>query len=192
MLKRILPFVPLIFILIACSIDGQLGPADVQALIHTLTATMWTPLPTTPTATPEPKTGRIVDALNSVLIGADPLGETIAAKYSVIDVLVVTEPPNNLSGILRIHVDCEWIYSDSCTLEDSFVRVMNVLRTNDKVKERISENVPLTTHTLQVVAFDRMIQKGMIAVPWQDASDYMNEKINGNQLGARIVRMVIP
>jgi hypothetical protein len=192
MLKRLLLFVPLVFFVACGSLVGEIDSSDVNAVIQTLTATMWTATPSTPSATAEPRTGKIVDSLNNAMMGTDPLAETIGKKFSVVDAQVITEPPNNLSGILRINVECEWIYSDSCTPEESFVALMHAFRSNDKVRERIAENVPVTVHTLQMVSFNHMNQEGMIVVMWQDVMDYMNEKINGNQLGARIVRMVTP
>jgi hypothetical protein len=127
--------------------------------------------------------------LNNTIQDVDPLAETIGSKFKVIDVRVITEPPNNLSGILRIDIECEWVYSDSCTLEESFVRLMYAFRT-DQVKASIAENVPATIHTLQMASFNAMHQDGMIVVFWRDVRDYMDEKINGNQLGARIIRII--
>jgi hypothetical protein len=133
-----------------------------------------------------------VDVLNNAIIGADPLAETIDARFSVIDVQVLREPTANISETLSIHIDCEWIYSDGCTTEESFVILINALTRNEKTIEKIIENVPQTVHTLQVVAFERMEEEGMIVVNWQDLLDYIAGRINGNQLGARIVRMAAP
>jgi hypothetical protein len=189
MLRRFLAFMPLIFFTACGSMDGYV---NLPAAIQTLTATVWTPLPTTPTSTPVPATGKIVDALNNALIGVDPLAESIGSRFTVIDAKVITEPPAGLSGILRIDIECEWIYSDSCTPEESFARVMRALRTNEKVRERIYETVPATIHTLQVASYNHMNPDGMIVVMWPDVLAYMDETINGNQLGARIVRLPIP
>jgi hypothetical protein len=188
MLKRWIVLAPLLFFAACGPIDGVNLPAAIQ----TLTATAWTPPPTTPTWTPVPPTGKIVDALNNAIVGVDPLAETIGSRFSVVDVRVITEPPNNISGILRIDVECEWVYSDSCTCEESFARVMRALRTNEKVRERIHESVPATVHTLQLASYNHMIPDGMIIVMWPDVLAYMDETINGNQLGSRIVRLPSP
>ena len=131
--------------------------------------------------------------MNVALIGAaDPLAETIGTSFRVIDAEVMTEPPNNLSAVLLIEMECHWVYSDSCTPEEAFIALMNAIRTNQEVKDRITENIPPTVHTLQMVSFNDMIREGMIIVAWQHVVDYMNENINGTQLGARIVRMPTP
>ena len=187
MLKRVLPFLPMI-LFIACTPDIS-NPEIQNAVIQSLTATVWTPVPPTPTFTPEPNTGKIVELLNNSMLGADPLAETIDAKFSVIDAQVVLDQSAGQAAILRIHVDCEWVFNDSCTPEQSFVMLIHAFTANDKVIEKICAQTPPTVHTLQLVAFNRMIQTGMIVVPWSDVMDYAYGKINGNQLGSRIVRL---
>ncbi|MEW6406455.1 MAG: hypothetical protein AB1649_32115 [Chloroflexota bacterium] len=192
MLKRWIAFVPVIFFVACGSQVGEINPPILTAVAQTQTAMLWTPTPVTPSATPEPDTANIVDVLNNAMIGVDPLAETIVARFSVIDVQVITEPTTSLSETLRIHIDCEWIYSDGCTLEESFVALIKALTRNEKTIEKITENVPQTVHTLQVVAFDRMMEEGMVVANWQDVLDYIDGRINGNQLGARIVRLAGP
>jgi hypothetical protein len=186
-MKRALPFLPLI-VLIACSPDIA-DPQVQAAVINSLTATVWTPTPVTPTSTAEPHTGKIVDMLNGVIVGADPLGETILAKYSVVDAQVLLDAPTQRALILRVHVDCEWIYSDSCTPESTFVVLMYALSENEKVMKRIQDQIPSTVETLEVVAFDRMAQTGVIHISWGDVWDFAEGNINGNQLGSRMIRM---
>ena len=111
--KRLLPFSFLV-LLIACSPDLS-DPAIQHAVIQTLTATALTP---TPSATPEPNTAGIVDILNSAVIGSDPLEETIAARFSVIDSQVLLDESTKQALTLQIDIDCEWIFSDGCTPED--------------------------------------------------------------------------
>jgi hypothetical protein len=186
MLKRLLPFVPML-VFVACVPDIS-SPEIQNAVIQSLTATMWTSTPATPTATPEPNTGRIVDILNNAMLGADPLGETIDAKFSVIDAQIILDEVTQQATILRIHVECEWVFSDSCTPEQTFVVLMHAL--TKKVLEKMSPQIPPTVHTLQVMAFDRMVQTGMVVSMWNDVMDYVTGKISGNQLGARITRLV--
>lgn len=186
-MKRALPFLPLI-VLIACSPDIA-DPQVQAAVINSLTATVWTPTPVTPTATPRPDTAKIVDILNGVIVGADPLGETIQAKYSVIDAQVILDAPTGQTLLLQIHLDCQWIYSDSCTPESTFVVLMYALSEHEKVMGRIQDQLPPTVETLEVVTFERMVQTGVIHVAWGDAWDFVEGNINGNQLGSRMLRL---
>jgi hypothetical protein len=188
MFKRLLPFLPMV-VFIACAPD--ISSPDIQnAVIQSLTATIWTPTPLTPTATPEPNTGRIVDILNNAMQGADPLGETIDAKFSVIDAQIVLDDVTQQATTLRVHVECEWVFSNSCTPEQTFVVLMRALTINEKVLEKISPQIPPTVHTLQMVAFDRMVQTGLVVSSWEDVMDYAIGRISGNQLGSRITRLV--
>src|SRR6266498_157031 len=121
MLKRLLPFVPIIF-LIACFPPTEgIDPAYSTAVIQTLTATMWTPTPVTPSATPEPHTGKVVEILNGVLVGSDPLAETMEARFTVLDAWIILDGQTNQARTLMINVDCEWVFTDSCTPERTFV-----------------------------------------------------------------------
>ncbi len=183
MLKRLMPLLPAL-IFIACSPDLS-DPAIQNAVIQTLTATAWTP---TPSPTPEPNTGRIVEILNNVMVGADPLAETIAAKFSVIDVQFLLEVASGQATAMRISVDCEWIYTNGCTPEATFVMLMHAFGANDRIIEKIGPQVPLTVQDVQVLAFDHMNPTGMILVKWSDVLEYAAGRINGSQLGSRIVR----
>jgi len=188
MFKRLLPFLPMV-VFIACAPD--ISSPDIQnAVIQSLTATVWTPTPLTPTATPEPNTGRIVDILNNAMLGADPLGETIDAKFSVIDAQIILDDVTKQATTLRVHVECEWVFNNSCTPEQTFVVLMRALTINEKVLEKISSQIPQTVHMLQMVAFDRMVQTGMVVSSWDDVMDYAIGRISGNQLGSRITRLV--
>ena len=184
MLRRLLPFIPLI-LLVACLPDAS-DPELQHAVIQTLTATVLTP---TPSATPEPNTPGIVDILNNAMRGADPLEETIDARFSVIDAHVILDRVTHQATTLRIHADCEWIFTDGCTPEQTFVVLMRALRVNDKVIKKIGDDIPSTISTLQVVTFDRMAQRGMLGVSWSDIVEYAVGRINGNQLGSRVVRL---
>lgn len=189
MLKRvaicllILPFI----LLIACAPDLT-DPSIQAAVINSLTATSWTPTPITPSATPQPNTTRIVEILNEAMIGSDPLTETVVAKYSVIDAQVLMDAGTQQAITLRIHVDCEWVFSDACTPESTFVVLMNTISINEKVIERISNQIPTTIAKLEMLAFDQMIPTSILAVTWSDILAFAFGEINGNQLGSRIIR----
>lgn len=178
----ILPFI----LLIACAPD--LTDPNIQAsVIHSLTATVWTPTPITPTATSQPNTTKIVEILNEAMIGADPLTETIVAKYSVIDTQVIMDATSQQATILRIYVDCEWVFSDACTPESTLVVLMKAL---SKVIERVTNQIPTTITTLEMQAFDQMITTSAIAIGWSDVLAFAFGEINGNQLGSRILRTI--
>lgn len=187
-LKRILPFLPLLFFL-ACVPATEISPEIGTAVAQSQTASMWTPAPTT---TPVPNTGKIVQILNGVIVGTDPLAETIEAKFRVIDAQFINSPPLNTADILSIHVECESIYNNSCTPEETFVALMHAFVATDKIIVKVSEQVPPTVLIMQVVTFNHMTQSGMIMVNWSDVVDYAKGKIDGGQLGARITRLPPP
>jgi hypothetical protein len=187
MLKRLLPFLP-VLIIIACAPDLS-DPRIQSAVIKSLTATLWTPVPPSATPTVEPNTARIVEALNTVMVGTDPLSETVDAKFSVIDVQVIADQTTSVSTTLRIHVDCEWVFSDSCTPETAFVMLMRAFSANDKVLQHVLNQTPVTIQNLEMLAFDRMQPSGMIIIAWSDVIDFAIGKINGNQIGSRITRL---
>jgi hypothetical protein len=190
MFKRLLPFLPML-VFVACTTD--IPSPDIQtAVVASLTAKVWTPTPIIPTATPEPNTGRIVDILNGAMLGADPLAETIVAKFSVIDAKFTNSPPLYLIDILSIHVECESNYNLSCAPEEAFLALMHAFTATDKIIGKVSEQVPSTVLIVQVVTYNRMVQSGMILVNWKDVVDYAKGNINGCQLGSRITRLPPP
>ena len=135
MLKRLLATLPII-VFVACAPDVT-NPEVQKAVIQSLTATVWTPTPVTPTATLEPNTGRIVDVLNNAMLGSDPLAETIDAKFTVIDAQVLMDATTQQAAVLRVHVECEWVFADSCTPEQTFVALIRALTVNNKLVEKI-------------------------------------------------------
>lgn len=186
-MKRAFPFIPL-FLLIACSPDVS-DPQIQAAVINSLTATVWTPTPVTPSATPQPNTGKIVGILNNAIAGANPLGETIVAKYIVLDAQVILDSTTRQALHLQIHVDCDWIYNDACTPETTFVALMYAFTVNDKVMGRVQDQIPSTVETLEVISFDRMARDGVIHIAWSDVWDFAEGHITGNQLGSRMMRL---
>lgn len=187
MLKRVIPILP-IFLLLACAPD--LTDPNIQAaVINSLTATSWTPTPITPSATPQPNTTNIVEILNDAIIGTDTLSETVVAKYSVIDAQVLMDSTTQQSTVLRISINCQWIFSDACTPESTFVVLMNTLSVNEKTLNRMINQIPTTITTLEVLAFEQMVQSNTITITWNDLLGFVNGEINGNQLGSRILRI---
>jgi hypothetical protein len=187
MLRRLLPFllVVLLVLLVACMPDIS-DPEIQHAVVQTLIATAWTP---TPSATPAPNTSGIVDILNNAVVGSDPLEETIDARFSVLDSQVLLDESTKQALTLQIDVDCEWIFSDGCTPEGSFVVLMRAFRANNRIFKKICDDIPPTILRLHVVTFDRMVRRGMLAASWDDVTEYVAGTINGNQFGSRTVRI---
>ena len=185
MLKRLCLFPILIFLLVACSTDLS-DPKIQNEVILTLTATALTP---TPSATPVPNTSGIVNILNGAMINSDPLEETINARFSVLDSRVLLDASTKQALTLQIDVDCEWVFTDGCTPEASFVVLMRTFQANGKAFKKICDDIPSTIQSLHVVTFDHMVRRGMLAASWDDVVEYVAGRINGNQFGARTVRM---
>jgi len=185
-MKALFALLP-VFLLMACC--TPLETMTLDSAIATLTATAWTPTPILPSPTPQPVTGRFVEILNGNMLGADPLAETIDAKYQVLDVQFVMDPQTQAVTLMKVHVECECIAGQCCTTERSFIQFARAISANPRTLSRIQENVPTTVRDVCVVAFDRMSQTGAIQAQWQDILLYATGQINGNQLGARIVRL---
>ena len=128
-----------------------------------------------------------MDILNNAVIGSDPLEETIDARFSVLNSQVLFDESTKQAITLQIEVDCEWIFSDGCTPEESFVVLMRGFRENDKIFKKICDDIPSTIRSLHVVTFDRMLRRGMLAASWDDVMEYVGGQINGNQFGSRTV-----
>jgi hypothetical protein len=188
--KRFLVVIPVfLFIFLgACGVPGnQIDPRAITLVVQTLTATMWTPTPVTPSPTSVPKEVVVVNTLNGVLRGADPLGEAIDAKFYIIDVGFEASgnPPVLLT--MRVHVECEWILKPSCTAERAFVVLMHAFE-RDGVRNKIIEQIPATIEWVQVMVFDHLSHIGTIAVRWQDIVAFASKDISGDQLAARVNR----
>ncbi len=191
MSKRTLPIFPILAMLVigACTELPASGitSSQVTSVVQTMTATMWTP---TPSPTAEPNTLTIIDALNGAIINSDPLRDTIEAKFGVLDVRLPLDAGTHQITTIEIDVECEWILAENCAPEDSFVNLMHGFSANDKVFKRISAQVPASVNTLVVNTFDHRSMDGTVVVNWRDVVDFATGKINGNQLGSRIVRII--
>ena len=182
-MKRYLPLFPLV-LLLACI--TQTPTMSLTEAILTLTATAWTP---TVTPTSVPNTASLGEVLNRNLFGADPLAETVDAKYYVIDIGFTPDEHNDLTA-LRVQVECECVYTSCCTNERTFVQLMRAFVANQRTMNAIKDEMPSTVRDIQVVAFDQMQERGTIVVQWSDVLSYAAGQINGNQLGSRIVRLM--
>lgn len=189
-MKQFLAVIPIfLFIFLgACGVPGnQLSPDLGTFVAQTQTATMWTPTPITPSPTSVPKEAVIVDALNGAMRGADPLGEAIDAKFQITDVGFDASGNPPVIITMRVHVECEWILTPSCTAERAFVILMHTFQ-REGVRKKLVEQIPATLEFLQVIAFDHMSQIGSLTIRWQDAVAFINGDITGDQLAARVYR----
>ncbi|MGZ6316518.1 MAG: hypothetical protein ACXWNQ_04595 [Anaerolineales bacterium] len=71
--------------------------------------------------------------------------------------------------------------------EESFANLMHGFAASDKVTKKVAAQVPATVKSLEINTFNHRVMNGRITVNWQDVLDFAAGKINGNQLGARII-----
>jgi len=187
-MKRLLPLIlVLLFIGISsCDSVTVISPAEGTAVAQTQTATIWTP---TVTSTPDPDESKIVMWLNETLLSADPLEQTLDAKYQVLDVLF-PETPGSPSAVFRMEVRCECSSNMQCCVpERMFVVVMKAM---EKYPEKIIEQVANRASDVQVVCYDHITPIGMMVATWPDVKSYLLKQITGFQLGARVVKLPAP
>ncbi|MEW6027977.1 MAG: hypothetical protein AB1554_00685 [Chloroflexota bacterium] len=188
-MRRLFPIIPVfLFVFLSACADITVTPPSTwwTDAMGTLTATLWTPTPVTPSATPVPNPLVVLDALNSVLRGADPLGEAMDAKLYVTDVGFDANGNPPVIITLRISVECEWVMHPSCTTERAFVQVIHALE-KEGVRKKIVEHMPASVEFIQVVAFDHFNQSGTLIVRWQDVLAYIDGKISPEQLAAYVL-----
>ena len=190
-MKRFLPIIPVLLLMLlnACGASAAQASADMQALFdQTMTATMWTPLPT---QTYNPNIPNMVSWLNTDLSTANPLEQTLDAEYRVVN---VSFP--NLSDsptlVFRVDVRCECMNgADCCMPERTFVVIMGSMKRNSNT---IVAQVPGGVSEMLVVCFDleQHARVGAMSALWQDVRDYLLGILTGYQLGVRVVRTVVP
>ena len=189
-MKRILPIFPALLLLLinACGeVPPEISPPMWTVVVQTQTAIMWTP---TPTSTPDPNESNIVMFINEELSKADPLEQTMDAKYHVVDVSFPLTV--NGSTVYRIDVRCECPLNTQCCIpERIFVVTTNAMKSSGD-KEKIIKQMPGNVSEMKIACYDHTILVGVLAVRWSDVKDYLQEKINGYQLGARTYRSSLP
>ena len=189
-MKRFLVIVPIfLFIFLnACGVSSNPVPPDVGTFVaQTQTATMWTATPVLPSPTSIPKEAVIVDALNSVLRGVDPLDEAIDAKFFISDLSFDTGGNPPVIVKMRVHIECEWILQPACTPERGFVIFMHVFEMKE-VRKKIVDQIPTTVESVQIMSYDHMVQIGSLSIGWQDMMAFVDGEITGDQLAARVNR----
>lgn len=166
--------------LVAC-VASDLSTAQMASAVQTLTATV---LP--PTPTPDPDESTIVLLLNhGIEQTADPLSQTVDARYQVIDVNFPLDINNEASTFL-VNVRCECVNGSCCTAERTFVVFVSAMQS---VADKIARQIPGSVTNMQVVCLDHTSSLGIVLVSWNDMADYLTGKINGFQLGGRVIKL---
>ena len=172
----------LLLALVAC-VASELSTAQMASAVQTLTATV---LPPTVTPTPDPDESTIVLLLNHGLEQtADPLSQTVDARYQVIDVSFPLDINNKASTFL-IEVRCECVNGYCCTAERTFVIFVNAMQS---VADKIARQIPGTVTNMQVSCLEHTSSIGIVFVAWNDMAEYLTGKINGFQLGGRVIKL---
>lgn len=189
-MKRLLPSIPILFLFLlnACNDGGTSGvpPEMSTAVIQTLTAEVWTPVPT---QTFNPNISNMISTLNADLSVANPLERTLDAEYRV-DNLSFPNVPNNPALVFRVDVRCECMNGDKCCHpERTFVAVVSAMKRNYLF---ILAYVPGNVSHLLVVCSERKTSIGAMSAPWQDVWDYLMGNLTGYQFGVRVTRTDVP
>lgn len=180
-------FISLLGLLNACVTDtpSAIPPDTGTAVAHTQTATMWTPLPT---ATPDPDEAKIVEWMNEGLLAADPLERTIDAQYQVMDASFPYGPTSAM--IFRVDMRCECPSNAQCCVpERMFVIAMRAIRRH---KDDIIGQVPGNATEVHLVCYNHKTPIGVMVARWADVKSYLQENINGFQLGSRVYKTGVP
>ena len=189
-MKRLLPIVPvcLLISLNACGTVGIPIPSNVGTAVgQTQTASIWTP---TISATPDPDESKIVVWLNQTLLAADPLEQTLDAKYQVVDVLFPVAQDGSQSSVFRVDIRCDCASNVQCCIpERMFVVTIGAMKVSST---RIIEQVAGRANDMQVVCYDHAAPIGMLVATWADVKGYLLGEINGYQLGARVIKLPVP
>ncbi len=188
-MKRFLFIIPifLLMLLNACGNMTPTVPNDIGTAVgQTQTAVMWTP---TITPTPDPDESKIVEWLNDDLAKADPLEQTLDAKYQVLDIRFPATA-NGISTVFRVDLRCECSTNMNCCVpERMFVVVIGAMKNR---ADKIIEQVPASVTEVQVVCYNHTAQLRVIGAWWSDVKDFLGNHINGYQLGARVFQRTTP
>lgn len=184
-MKRLLPILPF-FVLLLLNACGNypvgVSPSEGTAVGKTQTAVAWTP---TISPTPVPNESKIIEWLNAELSSADALEQTLVAKYQVVDVSFPMES-NGVRATILVNVRCECAtYGQCCNPEQMFVVIIQSMKQR---QEKIIGEIPLTVNKMKVVCYDHMTQFAIMSASWSDVKNYLQDHINGYQLGSRVIR----
>ncbi|HLO15610.1 MAG TPA: hypothetical protein VK206_12320 [Anaerolineales bacterium] len=192
-MKRLLLTVPLILLLLvnACGNDPAANISDAQWAIvrQTETAAAWT---ATPVATFNPNIPIMVNWLNGDLSSmTNSLEATMDVKYSVTNISF-PNGPNSSDLIFQVNVGCICMNSDNCCIpERTFVVIVEAMKRNSITNP---VQVPDGVDRMMVVCSDSQTKSliGAISALWQDVQDYLQGRVSGYQLGARVTRTIAP
>lgn len=187
-MRRFFVVIP-VFLFIMLGACGGVDSHTFQMVIETQTATMWTPIPVTPTPSDVPKAAMVLNTLNDEFRkDADSLERTLDAHFSIIDLGFDLSGNPRATTTLRIHVECDWVLKSSCTEQRAFIVFAHVFKAMKAgVRQKIIQQVPKTVSVVQIKAFNRMSQIGIVEIGWQDLLAFTNNEITGEQLAARIL-----
>jgi hypothetical protein len=177
-MKRLFPSIPVFFLVLinACGVvDADSGvPSNMStAVVQTLTATIWTPVPT---QTFNANIPIMVNWLNADLSTVNSLEWSLDAEYYVTN---VSFP--NVAGssalIFRVDVRCECINSDECCIpERTFVVLMGAMKRNANT---LLTQIPMGVSEIMVVCSDHKTPVGAVSAPWQEAKAYLQGYLTG-------------
>lgn len=189
-MKRLLPIIPIVLLLILNSC-GNFDPNGVPsrmstAVVESLTATMWSP---TPTTTPDPPENKIVEWLNGELTNTNPLEQTLDARYLVTGVSFPFAQGSS-AQIFRVDLRCECASNTNCCVpERMFVVFITALK---GAKDKITKQVPSNVGVIKVICYDHTSQINVIGADWAEVRGYLNENVSGYELGAQVYRTTYP
>jgi hypothetical protein len=180
----ILPFTALLLFYACIPMDMPVPPAYATAVVHTLTATMWTP---TIIPTVNPDVPEILQWLNKDFL-ADDLALMLDARYDAFNAWFLYLPDNTRTFYLEIHCTCAF-NSHCCIPERTFVITMHAMKNH---ADEIIAQVPDDTVRVDVACHNSSGSMGVISAPWADVKAYLLEEINGYLLGMRVTPVPPP
>lgn len=188
-MKRLLPFIPVILLFLINSCAGPtatISPQQGTAVGQTQTASMWT---LTFTASPDPPENKIVEWLNGGLANADPLEQTLDARYLVTGVSFPFAPGSS-AQTFRVDLRCECSSNTNCCVpERMFVVLMMALKGE---KDKIIKQVPTNVGVIKVICYDHTSQINVIGADWTEVKGYLEDKVSGYELGSHVYRTTFP
>ncbi len=187
-MKRFLLLIPFILLLINSCAEAPvtIPPQQGTAVALTQTATVWTP---TWTASPDPPENKIVEWLNGELSNADPLEQTLDARYLVTEVSFPFTQGSS-AQIFRVDLRCECAANTNCCVpERMFVVLMTAMKGS---KDKLIKQVPSNVGAIKVICYDHTSQINVIGADWAEVRGYLNENVSGYELGAQVYRTTYP
>lgn len=148
------------------------------------------PTPEPPTAVPIPPEKAIVMLANDALGRlADPLSETVDARFQILDVHF-TPSADALTMTLNIDARCECANNaNCCSLQRTFVIVTNAMKA---VHGKIKGYIPMNMGKVRISCRDHSRDLGVAEANWADMDSYFSDAITGSQFGNRVTFFPTP